>query len=112
MKALTVRQPFAWAIAGGFKDIENRSWAPRLQQDEYIAIHAAAARPDAGDVAWVEKLIRRRASIPEEFERGAVIAVARVAKVVSSSRSPWFSGPLGWVFEDVSPVREPIQCKG
>ncbi len=27
MKALSVRQPFAWAIDHGGKDIENRSWA-------------------------------------------------------------------------------------
>jgi hypothetical protein len=26
MKVLVVRQPWAWLIVNGFKDIENRSW--------------------------------------------------------------------------------------
>ena len=43
MKAVTIRQPFAWAIAAGFKDIENRGWAPRVEPGELIAVHAAVA---------------------------------------------------------------------
>lgn len=112
MKAVTIRQPFAWAIAAGFKDIENRSWAPHVKRGELVAIHAAVAAPDADDVTRVQKRIGRRARVPEEYDCGAVVAVARVAKVVTSSRSAWFSGPLGWVLEDVAPVRKPIECKG
>ena len=26
MKALSLRQPFAWAVIHGGKDVENRSW--------------------------------------------------------------------------------------
>jgi hypothetical protein len=112
MKAVTIRQPFAWAIAAGFKDIENRTWAPRVAPGEVVAIHAAVAMPDADDVRRVQKLVGRRASVPEEYDCGAIVAVARVAKVVASSRSPWFSGPLGWVLEEVTLVREPIDCTG
>jgi hypothetical protein len=112
MKAVTVRQPFAWAIAAGFKEIENRSWAPRFEPGELVAIHAAVAAPAADDVRRVQKLIGRRASLPEDYDCGAIVAVGRVAKVVTSSRSAWFSGPLGWVLQDVTPVPDPIDCKG
>ncbi len=112
MKAVTIRQPFAWAIAAGFKDIENRSWAPRVEPGELVAIHAAAAAPDADDVARVQERIGRHGRVPEAYDCGAVVAVARVAKVVTSSRSAWFSGPLGWMLEDVVAVRKPIDCKG
>ena len=112
MKAVTIRQPFAWAIAAGFKDIENRRWAPRVEPTELVAIHAAVAAPDADDVTRVQKRIGHRARVPEAYDCGAIVAVARVAKVVTSSRSAWFSGPLGWVLEDVTPVRKPIDCKG
>jgi hypothetical protein len=27
MKVIVIRQPWAWLIVNGFKDIENRSWA-------------------------------------------------------------------------------------
>ena len=40
------------------------------------------------------------------------MAVARVKKVVKTSRSPWFSGPLGWVLADVVPLRVQVVCKG
>ncbi len=26
MKALSIKQPWAWLICAGYKDIENRSW--------------------------------------------------------------------------------------
>jgi DNA polymerase-1 len=43
MWALTVWQPWAWAIAMGFKLIENRSWPPpRWLIGRELAIHAAA----------------------------------------------------------------------
>lgn len=112
MRALTIRQPFAWAITAGFKDVENRSWAPRIEPGELIAIHAAVAVPDADDVERVGKLIRGRATVPEQYDCGAVVAVARVAKVVTSSRSAWFTGPLGWVLQDVRPLPNPIDCRG
>jgi len=112
MKAITICQPFAWAIAAGFKDIENGSWAPRVEPGELVAIHAAVAAPDTDDVTRVQKRIGRRVRVPEEYDCGAIVAVARVAKVVTTSRSAWFSVPLGWVLEDVTPVRKPIDCKG
>ena len=41
MKALTVKQPWAWAIIHGGKDVENRSWMPNLgPRGMRIAIHA------------------------------------------------------------------------
>ncbi len=38
MKALSVRQPFAWAIVHGGKDVENRSWATSYRGP--VLIHA------------------------------------------------------------------------
>lgn len=37
-KALTVKQPWAWAIAAGGKDVENRSWATKFRGP--VLIHA------------------------------------------------------------------------
>jgi hypothetical protein len=38
VKALTIRQPWAWAIIYAGKNIENRSWNTKLRGT--IAIHA------------------------------------------------------------------------
>jgi len=40
MKALTVRQPWAWAIVFAGKDIENRTWKSKYCYGSTIAIHA------------------------------------------------------------------------
>lgn len=47
MHALTIIQPWAWAVAHAGKDVENRTWAPPaalIGQD--IAIHAGKAPVD------------------------------------------------------------------
>jgi hypothetical protein len=42
VKALTVRQPWAWAIFHAGKDVENRGWRPHsIEPGDTIAIHVA-----------------------------------------------------------------------
>lgn len=112
MRALTIRQPYAWAICAKYKDVENRSWAPWLDPGERFAIHAAVAKPNADDLARTRRRLRGRAAFPEQFVRGAIVAIARVEKVVARSRSAWFTGPLGWNLADVVSLQEPVACKG
>ncbi|WP_206002040.1 ASCH domain-containing protein [Paraburkholderia aromaticivorans] len=40
MKALSIRQPWAWLIVKGHKDIENRTWSTRFRGR--VLIHAGA----------------------------------------------------------------------
>lgn len=49
MKTLTVRQPWAWAIARGHKNIENRRWATSYRGP--LAIHSGLRFDDAGTAA-------------------------------------------------------------
>ncbi|WP_229215634.1 ASCH domain-containing protein [Duganella sp. CY15W] len=50
MKALSIRQPWAWLIVNGYKDIENRSWSTNVRGK--VLVHASkgapATHPDAG----------------------------------------------------------------
>lgn len=43
MKALSVRQPYAWLIVNGIKDIENRTW--RTGYRGPVLIHASKNYP-------------------------------------------------------------------
>ncbi|HHY88739.1 MAG TPA: ASCH domain-containing protein, partial [Chloroflexi bacterium] len=43
MKALSVRQPWAWLIAQGYKTVENRTWATNYRGP--LLIHAGK-KPD------------------------------------------------------------------
>jgi hypothetical protein len=111
MKALSIKQPWVYAILHEGKDIENRSW--RRDFRGWIAIHASGVpRRDA--------VFPRGHRLPEKEEAhcSAICGVARLVDIVTTSRSKWFQQPgrgevnYGWVFEDVTPLREPIDCKG
>lgn len=52
MRVLTVRQPWAWAIIRGGKDVENRSRNLAGGYRGPVLIHAAAKKPD--DRAYIE----------------------------------------------------------
>ncbi|HDU8694716.1 TPA: ASCH domain-containing protein, partial [Morganella morganii subsp. morganii] len=39
MKAISIRQPWAWLIVNGHKDIENRSW--RTKYRGQVLVHAS-----------------------------------------------------------------------
>jgi hypothetical protein len=104
MKALTVKQPFAWAILYAGKDIENRSW--RTHYRGPLIIHAGAAMhayPLPG---------RLPRPVPAEFTMGALLGTVELVDVVENSRSRWFGGPFGWVPKNPRPFRKPVPCKG
>ncbi|MEK7730183.1 MAG: hypothetical protein AAB354_17375 [candidate division KSB1 bacterium] len=122
MKALSIRQPWAWAVAHAGKDVENRNWHMRYHGS--LAIHAAKsmtrARSEAFLRFWNEGLEeehkRRLAPLivprSEELPRGAIIAVAEAIDCVHKSDSRWFAGPHGLLLRDVRVLVQPIPCRG
>jgi hypothetical protein len=93
LRALTLKQPWAYAITHGGKRIENRRWKyPPTHRGEF-AIHAGATI-DAVDRDRGEYAIRRVAELsglPAQAVRDgatvrrAVVAVAQLADVCSAS---------------------------
>jgi hypothetical protein len=104
LKAITVIQPWAWAIAYAGKNIENRPWY--TYQRGTIAIHAGAK--------WYDDPMPRGIRQPEDDEIvcSAIIAIADLVDCVDHARSKWFHGPYGWVIENVRPLKAPVPCKG
>lgn len=125
MKAISVRQPWAWAILSAGKRIENRTWATAYRGP--ILIHAAkgCTREEHYEAAsWMarlglahvpgyvtKQLALAGATFPAmppmgDLPRGRIIARARLVDCVRASNSPWFCGPCGFVLEDVEAVPE------
>lgn len=71
VKALTVKQPLAWAIVHGLKGVENRSWRFPMPLGTTIAVHAGRK------VVPLEEL-PVRVDVPDDFARGAVVGFADV----------------------------------
>ena len=109
MTALSIRQPWAWLIIHGGKDIENRDWHTLYRGE--LAIHAAKGmtRQGWGDaVCFVEGFNPALASlIPtvEELERGMIIGTVRLRGCVLQHPSPWFQGKYGWMLDKPKTLR-------
>ena len=120
MKALSLTQPWATAIARGVKTVETRSWSTRFRGQ--IAIHASKGFPaDARDFASVEHTLGR---LPSSVPLGAIIAVATIVNVVQTEEiesqvdeierlyGDFSRGRFGWILEDVIALPKPIPCRG
>lgn len=112
MKAISIRQPWAWLIVNGYKDIENRTWETRIRGT--VAIHAGKAHGRAER----EDYDRVRAKRPEiampPFDKlhfGAVVGSVEIVDCVSQSKSSWFSGPIGFVLANGKPCK-PVHMGG
>jgi hypothetical protein len=105
MKVISVRQPWAWVILNGGKDIENRRWATRYRGP--LLIHAGLRRPTGPEMDEARTFARRRGvKLPEEFDLGGIVGMVRLDDCVTKSRSKWFEGPVGWVLS--KPKRLPF----
>lgn len=129
MRALSLQQPWADAIASGLKPVENRTWPPWPGVlGETIAIHASAS-PRRSAEAQYRRLAGRAARPLRDMPLGCVIATARVvgALHVSSGRavgdlterqrsrvlsSPWTEGPWAWLLDQVRALDASVPCRG
>jgi len=112
VKALSIRQPWAWMILHAGKDIENREWPTRFRGR--VLIHASKGMThseweDAWDFAhpigcgrpWDTGLTF------DNIERGGIVGSVEIVDCVTRSDSPWFMGTYGFVLRD--PVVLPFQ---
>ncbi len=112
---LSIRQPWAWLIAAGHKDIENRTW--RTNYRGRILIHASKTcrKIDLEDCVDFLRSIRKWKAVstgwPVEFETGGIVGEAEIVDCVEKSRSPWFGGPVGFVLKAARPLPF-VACKG
>jgi len=96
MRILTVRQPWAWAIIHGGKDVENRKRNIAGDYRGPIAIHAGLAWdrfwPEDGPLedAMLDEMHRRRHRKPWPWNehRGAIIGVVDLTDVHHAHTCP------------------------
>ncbi|NUP23567.1 MAG: ASCH domain-containing protein [Streptomyces sp.] len=115
MKALTIRQPWADAIAHGTKLTENRSWkAPVKHTGARILIHAAAANDKTAILPPEANVGRAFGRIPIA-QRSAIIAVATLTgcHFDTGCCAPWgMADYYHWELADVVALPEPVPAKG
>lgn len=102
IKALSVQQPWAWLVAQGYKNVENRGWPTHHRGP--VLIHASK-RPDPR-MADITAAIWERFGIliPDTLEYGGIVGMATIIDCTQCSDSPWFRGPYGFILRDARPL--------
>jgi len=104
MLCLSIKQPWAWLIIHGHKDIENRRWRTKLRGR--VLIHTGKTFDgDPEDWDWP------KIEPPDRFDQGGIIGSVEIVDCVDQSASPWFCGPYGFVLRDPEPLPF-LPCRG
>ncbi|MGH9209652.1 MAG: ASCH domain-containing protein [Acidimicrobiales bacterium] len=103
---LSVRQPWAWALVNGHKDVENRTW--RTTQRGLVAIHAGRRADPAG----YRSCERMGLDVPPDLPLGALVGAVELVDIVEHHPSPWASPDgFNWVLGRAFPI-SPIPMVG
>ena len=106
--ALSIRQPWAWLIVNGHKDIENRDWPTNFRGE--LLVHAGLTMPRKyfNEVtAYLSDAGRLPAGMPayDAMERGGLIGWTRVVDCQLEHSSFWKQeGSHGFVLHDSRPI--------
>lgn len=114
-RALTILQPWAWAIAEGIKTIENRSWPTKYRGSIYVHAGRKVHNSEFVDCAETMRLVGSQRDIPREdlLVYGALIAVVDLVGCSQFPDDPW-SNPMlwNWKLANPRPLPEPIPMRG
>ena len=105
---LSIKQPWAWLIVQGFKDVENRTW--RSDYRGPLLIHTGKTFDAGFDFAWGQKMLDRLhpgAMLPRraDYPLGGIVGRCELVDCVVRSDSPWhFAGNYGFVLHNPEPL--------
>ena len=124
MKAISVRQPWAYFILTGQKPIENRTWSTNYRGPlvihsglrvgkNYNEVLVPTAR-ELGPAVFLEAAVGAspKCTLTTACRRGCLLGIVDLVSVCEESTSPWFQGPYGWVLINPILFPEPIPYKG
>lgn len=114
MKAISIRQPWAWLILHRGKDIENRVWQTHFRGPVLIHASAGCTLQEYQDAAeFVRREVHPGIVLPpfHSLPRGGIVGQVEITNCVELSCSPWFVGPYGFMLANPKPL-EFKPCRG
>lgn len=101
MKAISIKQPWAYLILEHGKDIENRKWKTKVRGR--VLIHASKqVDEEAMKLFHLENTY---------LPTGCIVGSVEIMDCVTKSTSRWFSGPFGFVLKHPQKLT-PFKYKG
>lgn len=111
MKALSIRQPWAWLIIHGGKNVENRTWHTKLRGR--FLVHASKGMTNNEFTQALLFCSERGLPMPDrdDMVRGGIIGSVELVDSVDASDSRWYTGDKGFVLRNPKPLPF-TPCKG
>jgi len=120
MKAISIRQPWAWLIIYAGKDIENRKWKTSYRGPALV--HASSwfdeeeIREDFNDAREIVESSGGVMPGPVTLkmlreQTGGIVGRVDITGCVTDSPSPWFFGPVGFRLSNAQPLPF-LPCRG
>ncbi len=108
--AISIQQPWAWAILHAGKDVENRTWECPGELPRRLVIHAGLTI----DIDAYDFLQEQGVTAPLGLPRGCLLGEVDVTKCLSKAEcySRWAFGPWCWVLRNVEVYEKPIRYSG
>ena len=111
LPALSIRQPWAWLICHGGKDIENRDWHTNFRGRFLIHASQGMTRDEYVTTARISDNNGIHLPTFDALQRGGIVGEAEIIGCVTQSPSKWFHGRYGFVLRNARPL--PFHpCKG
>lgn len=114
MKALSVKQPWIWAIAEGYKPIETRTWSTDYRGD---LLFCASKLPDKPMLDCLKKQFGDL-FLPDQLEYGKALCIAKLVDCrpmtladQDAALCDIYDGAFSWVLEDIRKIK-PFPVKG
>lgn len=125
-RVINVRQPWATLLVHGIKDVENRSFVPKMKLPAWAAIVASKNIPTVSEKEEVNRIVSQMRAggatvnmpvgSPDTGPSGAIVGLvhfdaALTQEEMSSPRSPWYHGApdVGWMVGDACAFTTPIE---
>jgi hypothetical protein len=109
MKALSIRQPWAYLVANGIKTVENRTWKSKFRGQ--FLVHASQKIDPEGIEDFIAFLGENDEPIPEEvYLTGGVVGMAEIVDCsddpggLNEEDAEWFEGPYGFLLRNARPL--------
>lgn len=97
MKVITVKQPWAYLLCAGIKDIENRTWKlPEKYKNKWVLIHASADRKlnlmyltSYQYIDFLEKIDIKTFKPVDQWSYSAIIGAVKYSDCIIKHPSIW-----------------------
>lgn len=111
--ALTIRQPWAWAIMAGFKTVENRSWKTSVRGR--ILVHAGRLDDELAIDSFLRICERLTITTPpfRTLPTRVIVGSVEITNCLPVEKliDPWAFGPWCFLLRDPQP-RQTIVSRG